>query len=171
MKTYSLSVFLIAATMCVFAHAAKDNAQLGAVMKVLSKDLAQLGEPTKATDPATVKDSVLLASVVRARTNAYLLQMIADRRGLVEKGALVEGELTPAGLDSLPADEVSTKLDLYGAYLMKAKLKMGEAEALIVAERTKSDPAARDFAPLKKVLDQLGLVIKEAHGVFKPASP
>lgn len=167
MKTYTISVFLLAATLCAFAHAAGDNPQLGAVMKTLSKDLAQVGEPTKAADPASVKDSVLLAAVVRARTNAFLLQMIADRRGMVEKGALVQDELTPAGLDQLSADEAGKKLDLYASYLMKAKAKMGEAEALIAAEQKKSSPATRDFTALKRTLDELSLVIKEAHGVFK----
>lgn len=168
MKKYSLSVFLAAASLCAYVHAA-DNPQLGAVMSTIAKDLVQVSEPTKATDPATVKDSAILAAVVRARTNAFLLQMIVDRRGLVEKGAFTPDELTPAGIAALPIAEAQKKLDLYADYLLKAKLKMGEAEARLVSEQKKSDPATRTFAPLKATLAELTLVMREAHGIFKRA--
>ena len=92
MKMYPLSVFFLAALLSVVARAAQDNPQLGAVMKTLSKDLTQIAEPTKAADPASVKDAVLLAAAVRAKTNAYLLQLSVDRSGIIDKGVFVAGK-------------------------------------------------------------------------------
>lgn len=171
MKMYSFSVFLLAALLSVAASAAQDNPRLGALMKTLSKDLTQIAEPTKASDPASVKDSVLLAGTVRAKTNAYLLQLAADRSGIVEKGVFVADELSPPGIEAIPVADLTAKLAQYTGYLLKAKGKIVEAEALINAELKKSDPASRNYTALKTALDQLGLIIKDAHGAFKPAHP
>ncbi len=171
MKMYPLSVFFLAALLSVVARAAQDNPQLGAVMKTLSKDLTQIAEPTKAADPASVKDAVLLAAAVRAKTNAYLLQLSVDRSGIIDKGVFVADELSPPGIEAIPVADLQTKLGQYTGYLLKAKGKMVEAETLINAELKKSNPAARNYTALKTALDQLGLIIKEAHGAFKPAHP
>jgi hypothetical protein len=170
MKHLTLALLVATNALSPLALGAAHNPTLGALMQTLSKDLKEIAEPTKAADPASVKDSLILAAILRAKTNAFLLQHAADRRGVVEKGALVMDELTPVGLDALPIADLEKKLDLYGSYLLKAKGLVAETELLLNAELKKA-AADRDFAALKKKLADVSVVMREAHGIFKPASP
>jgi hypothetical protein len=160
MKSIVSAALVLAALISAPSFAVTDNALLGATMQSIDGDIDVIIAVTK-KPAAQVKDSALLAAVTRARTAGFSLQLISDRR---------EGEMFPTVLTGLPESEIKQKLESYAGYLGDAKAKLDAVDGQLRAEYDK--PAAqRSFAAVTQSLNELSAIIKEAHGLFKPAKP
>lgn len=135
------------------------NNMLFFTMKAISKDVTYVVFPAKQESPLDVTEEALVTAIARARTAAFQLQLVIEKR---------EGEMIPAVAAELPESEKKAKLDLYAMHLQKAIDQVKIAENQLLTEHAKQDPAARDFRPLASTLKTLDQVIKDAHAVFKP---
>lgn len=156
------TAYLCGVTQVAWAHGG--NPYLTATLKSVDKDVAIILEPTKNTDPSKVSNSAIMAAVSRARTAAFQIQLIADRAGKFENGALVKNEMTPAIQDE-PIKEQQEIMEAFIGYLPKAKAVLARAEQQLIIE-FKKEAKVRDFAPLKSTLGELDVILTDISKVI-----
>ena len=159
MRSVLLSLVLLAATQAQPALAHKENLMLQFTMKAIAADLELVKKPTKAATGGDVTDGTILTGIARARTSAFALQLVIDRR---------DKEMLPGGVDELPPAKMAEKLKVYVDYLVEAKRRMEKAEELLKVEYDKKVAEQRDFGALKAHIADLETLVAESHKVFRP---
>lgn len=140
-----------------FATPASANQILAYTMRSMARDLDQVKVPSSKPDPAEVTDAMILTAITRARTLAFQLGLIRDRK---------EGEMKPDVTKPLTGAELEEKLKVYAGLLDKAIGFVNAAEVKL--RESLEQPAPRDFSGVKAELTKVDQTIGEAHGVFKP---
>ncbi len=156
------TVYVCGVTQVAWAHGG--NPYLTATLKTVDKDVAVILEPTKNVDPSKVSNANIMAAVSRARTAAFQIQLIADRAGKFENGALAKNEMTPA-IEDEPIKEQQEIMEAFAGYLPKAKTVLLRAEQQLIIE-FKKDAKIRDFGPLKTTLGELDVILTDISKVI-----
>ena len=154
----ALALTVLVAFSTTGAGAAPSNPLLQSTMKTLAKDVDETVAPTRFSDPSDVPDAVILNAVTRARTAAYALTLVKDRRA---------GEMEPANVRGLPPSQRDAKLTEFAGHLTRAVDKLTQCEQTLLAEAAKPSEQ-RSFRTLKTRLVELDQIMKDAHRIFKP---
>lgn len=139
------------------ASAASANPILQYTMRSVARDLDQVKIPASKPDPAEVTDAMILTAITRARTVAFQLDLVKERR---------EGEMKPDVAKPVTGEELKAKLDLYASLLDKARGHVDAAEAKLREQLALA--AGRDFSGVKADLAAADAARAEAHRIFRP---
>ena len=136
---------------------AANNTMLQFTMKAISKDMTNVFYPST-QEPLDVTEEALVIAIARARTAAYQLNLVIDKK---------DDEMLPAVLQGASEQEKKEKLTLYSNYLKQAIEIVNLAEKQLLTERVKA-PTERNFQAMIKTSEDIDSVIRAAHKVFNP---
>lgn len=159
---FAIMAFVFGVNTRALAHSS--NLYLSTTLKTIDKDVAVTLQPTTALNPTQVKDEVIVEALARTRTAAFQIQLINDRAGKFESGALVKNEMTPS-LDDETPEEQKQIMDTFLKDLPQAKAKLVTAEQQLRTEYGKASNQ-RDFRALKATLDALDVILTDISSII-----
>lgn len=144
------------------AHA---NERLADVMGLIAEQYGGLTEVSKMV-AKDVDEKTFKKAMSRARAGAFLFTVLDEKKGSIDQGLLVPGEITPDKILPLTDQALIDKMAEYEDFLSQAGTKFLVIETE-VSTQFKAVADQRDFAPFKKMLLELNAIMRKAHTEFK----